>query len=361
LFDGVANDLISCNALDPFPEPRGTEHREWPAWVKESYGAPDAQPPGLVGRMGEEPYTEPTPRQKRKYHDFDPDDASIRLRSASGREAIAAYMPPDAFTQWADMFMDTLDYPAHYDATTLSLDNVPTQLNMQSPGWVALAEVVQESLQAGADDARYMLRLSERLRRAPDYPDLVLALGLFQGMHRPYLEKLEVALQFANLERRINLTQYRGGLAVLRGPFQQFNGFVLYATLLPLAIDHYEDAVAALPVTDLPGSRRTLMLGAITEAWNSFSNSRLLRTNFDDGTRMICAANQHLRYAKENRIIERLYGQVMDGQQTPLISRLLEYAKHEATVGSFLKTLSFWRSLRASLERQKNARGGRGL
>ena len=315
----------------------------------------------MVGRIGEEPYTEPTPRQKRIYHDFDPDDASIRLRSASVREVIDVYMPPEKFNQWVDLFMDTLDYPAHYEATRTALDNVPIQLNMRPPDKVATTAVVREYLSVEPSIARFALGVSEQLRRASDYPDLVLALGLFQGMYRPYLDNLYVALTYAELDYRISPDQYQNRISVLNGPFRQFNEFVLFATILPLTVLHYEDAVDQNSAQGLYQSQLNLMTDAITRAFETFTARRLLRTDFDDSTRMICPANQHLRYAKENKIIERIYGLVLDRQETPPIRTLLQYAKHTATVGSYLKTGNFWRVVRDSLEKEKNARGGAGL
>lgn len=356
MIDDVVTRLIANGTCELFDQPRGTPRPDWPEWAK-----PEGVP-GTVRFIGDEPYAEVTPRQKNTYHDFDPDSEIIRLRSASVRKAIANYVPSKAFAEWTtDHFMNSLDVPAYYYAVINSLECVPTQFNMRPPHRQASDEVVRKYLDRSPNVGRYALSLSRVLHDAPDYPDVVLTMALFQAAHKPFLANVEGGLYIAQLEGHINGEQLDNAMSVLRGPFMQFQNFVVHATLLPLVLLEYKRLTGNNPEAARLLTRREVMPIALHDAWQVFTQKRLLRRDFADGSRMICPANQHLAAAKEARLLETIYATVLDRRTETPVRNLLQHARIAALRGSYYKTAAFQRALHYAVNSQVDARGGRGL
>jgi hypothetical protein len=348
--------LITNGTCQSFDEPLGTPHPDWPDWAK-----PNGVP-GTVRFIGDQPYTEATPRQKRgTYHDFDPDGEVIRLRSASVRQAIPHYLPAEAFMEWTGHFLDSLDIPAYYYAVVNSLDRVPVQFNMRPAEKMAPDEVVRKYLDRSPQMARYALSRAHILHDAPDYPELVLTMALFQAAHKPFLDNVEGGLYLARLEGQIDDEQLDNATAVLRGPFKQFGDFLVYATLLPLVLLEYKDLTPHNPEAARLSTRRTVMPDAIQGAWDIFIWKRLLRRDFADGSRMICPANQYLAAIKKARLLETIYATVLDRRTETPVCNLLQYARVAALRGSFHKTSNFYRAIHKAVNSQVDVRGGKGL
>lgn len=359
MFTGVVNDLVTHGALKTHPKPKGVEHPEWPHWAKPQHRSGRARNLGCVEFIGDEPYTEPTPRQVENYRDISLDQEVIRLRSASVREAIDYYVPPLAFEAWLNFFVGSLDRPSHYDTLYNTLDHIPEQMNMRPPSRIAPAAVVRKYLDRGPDLARYVLSFSEHFRQAPNHPDILLTIAIYQAAHHCFLERVQGALHNSHRTRAISTEQWQNALHVFEHPLKQFDDFLIFATLLPLILLRRNEIIdSADPrATDATWAART----AITEGSALFLEKRLLRRNLSNGDRMICPANRHLRWSIQRRQFERLHTFVIANQSTAPVAALLGRTKKMALSGAFFRTANYWHFLGLGLEKNQNARGGKGL
>lgn len=358
-FDRIAERLVTNGDLASSAQPRGVPHPEWPSWAKSN--TPEGGCPGRVYFKGDEPYDEPTPRQVEIFHDFDPDSASIRLRTESVRDAIDAYMMPEDFDQWLNWYVQTIAVPAHFRTAQQSLDNITMQFNLRPPHLVAPDNIVHKYLGRGSNLARYILGFSTQLDEAAAYPAVVLALALYQGAHMAYINNLQGALEERRYQQQITWEELQNAQYVLEHPFNQFDTFVVYATLLPLILLCRKDLAMAEAARDNPAPELALTHQAIGEAWNIFIQRRLLRRDFDDGRQMICPANHHLLRSARAGHIQRIHEYIMRHAADPPMTRLLYEAHMAARNARQNRASQYLGNLGRELERNRDSRGGQGV
>lgn len=260
---------MASDVLDWFPKPRGQEHHEWPEWTKPQVSGRSRRL-GCSEFIGDEPYTEPTPRQLDAFKDFIPDDDTIRLKSASVREAIGEYMPDGLFfKEWLPLFTDLLDRPAYYLAVWGALERITHQFNLRPPELEASSAVVAKYLERGPNLARYVLSFAQNRIEARDHPELVVAMAMFQASHRCFIDGLTNHLQAARMQGRLSWDRWDVAYAVTDGPFRQFDDFMIFSTLFPLTL-HVRARLAAETDANTQNYQQ-LTTAAITEAWGIFT------------------------------------------------------------------------------------------
>lgn len=337
-----------------FGEPRGEPHTDWPSWTKQTHPTSE-QPriPGCSHYIGDPPYDEQTPRQIRLYNDFDitPDD--LRHKSATIREGISYYIPPEAFESWLGSFVRGLEWPSRQRVVRKSLENMYEQFNVGPEPKVYPEELVRDQLlQDDPGASRLYLMLSETRYKALQHPELVLALALYQGAHGAFLNGLKAVL---TLSKEASAEEIDNAQLLIDGPFQVFNTFVAYSVFLPLVILQHNEAIKE------HDSNADVTSQAISKAWEVFFKKRLLRTDFPGNGRMICPANQHFRHTKDKRLVERLHAFVVDNRQAPVVKALCDLAFQTTRSALTRSEYHYWRTQSQAIAREQNARGGKGL
>jgi len=359
LFFGLANNLVAGDTCKPHAVPLGQPHPDWPIWTKPVLADGKPRVLGCAEFVGDEPYDAPTPSQINDYHDFELSADDIRCKSNSVRAAIAAYLPSELFFgAWLPRYFTTfMDRPAHFWGTYRALESIPRQFNLREPWYLASAEMVETYLHKGSNMARDVLAYADTQSQARDHPELLLAMAMFQASHRCFIDQLNGRLEILHSEGLMTDEQRQISLAVTDGPFRQFDGFIIFATLLNLVLPEQSKLAAAEPSR----SYEAVTEKAIGRGWDSFIELQILRHDFDGGRRMICPANQHLRYAKESKALEGLFQFVCNNRDDPGIRHLLAKARQAATSGAYAKTQHYIARLRDQRDFSRNARGGLGL
>jgi hypothetical protein len=342
--------------LRSFEKPQGTPRPGWPDWVKESHPSGADRVPGCRHFLGDPEFDEPVPRQLLQFHDFEITPEDIRNKSIALREAIGRYLPPAEFEVFMGLFVDGYDLLGNQTNIRASLKNIYTQFNVREPKLGVFPEaIVRERLvDTEAEDLRTYLVLSDTRFRAVDYPELVVALALFQAAHVTYLKNLR-----AVAERSEASEEELGNMQLLFDThFRVFGEFLIYSVFMPLVILQHDDIIR-----EGETSGQEAMTRAISQAWEIFFRKRLLRTNFKStaGARMICPANHHLRHSRERRWIEGLYQFVVDNRHDPPMERLCDDSRIIVTQATHQPEYYYWDRQTRDLARAKHIRGGKGV
>lgn len=297
------------------------------------------------------------------YREIALDDAAIRFRSEVVREAVSRYVPAEPFKKWFDCFVKSLDIPAYYQETCQALDLMRKQFNLRPPEFSASEEVLRQCLEktSGLQPKiiRYALPLSQQLRQAYEYPDVLLTLGIFVASHKSFLSAVQHRLEEAYFQQQITADEWHNAQYVFEQPLRQFHEFAAFSTLLPLIMFKRSELAYATP----EASHNPLVLNtqAITEGWKLFMEQRMLRTDFDTGERMICPANRHLRHIMDEHMLEQAHTFVTSHQHLPAVRRLQDYGRKAAISGAYHKKSNYMYYLGKAILDSRDARGGRGL
>ncbi|HUS26270.1 MAG TPA: hypothetical protein VMY99_02900 [Nevskiaceae bacterium] len=230
------------------------------------------------------------------------------------------------FEEWLERFVANIHRHSHQAAIQDSFNRLIEQFNIRKPRLVAPDSLVRRLLDQPKSDPGIMrnaLILSEQRYKAADHPDLVLALAIYHAAHKPYLGGLVTALRRAHMHKEISTVEWQNACTVLDNPFDQFNDFIIYDTLLPLILLKREDILQA----NANLTPDEAMISAIPKGWQAFFENKLLRRNFTNGTIMNCPAFEHLHFAMRKRLLENIYTFIAAYRRTPLMSTLRAKAR----------------------------------
>jgi len=161
--------------------------------------------------------------------------------------------------------------------------------------------------------------LKDRSLTPVNYGELQAAISMYQ---MAYISFIRNALALVD-EREAQLGQVGHNIAtlVLKQSLHPLRESVMLAIFQNLVILNHQEKDAAKTVTAINE--------AIQSSWEDLFLANLLRTDMAD-TRMICPGNQVLRFAKDARIIEMLYGFVVEFKATERISQLIKATTYAA-------------------------------
>ncbi|HZM64016.1 MAG TPA: hypothetical protein VFB59_02685, partial [Candidatus Saccharimonadales bacterium] len=177
-------------------------------------------------------------------------------------------------------------------------------------------------------DLRFLLSISESLDQAPQHPDIVLVPALYQAAHLPFLNNLQTELFFFYFTGKITEEQWNNAEAVMEGPFEQFNGFLLLAPFLALTLMAYNEI--SKDAVSNPRHTQTMTEDALAWAGMTFIKSKLLMTRFSDTETAICPARQHIHHAIRSGLFIKLYRSIIANKDQPTIKKLLTIAQDSA-------------------------------
>ncbi len=315
---------------------------------------------GCAAFIGDMPYDPLTPRQKIAFpDDFPLGTKHMQIKTRSISEAIQWYIPIEMFDDWLGRFVTNIRWDAHRQSVLVSLQNLLVQMNLLPPSYQASRQATRQLLslsksEGGNPDVyRTALRVSDIRHTAMDHPEIVLALALYQGAFKPFLQQLELAVDRAPIPE-----QHKDiGRFVLNRSFDPFKSFVIYAVNLPLILLHREEALQAHPNAD----PEAVVHAAMYEAWNYIFKNDLLETTFADDSIMVCPAYRHLRGVQAGRFLERLYSFVLQHRDDQVVSSLCGEAERLAGLASYNGWYYYWGNRGRALVMRQLERGGQGV
>lgn len=271
----------------------------------------------------------------------------MSLKSASIRKAISIYMPEDAFATYLAYFSSHLHLPFYANALRDSLEEIRRQTRILP--YDKVIEDMQPYINQsdGEDNVREHLYKGAYMKRLTLYPQLATACAVFHAAHHMYIKELRNAFAGAS---DISIDESALAQGVLNtASFSQFHHFMLFSTVLPLAIHYYEqapedDACPHVADTRIAGRAQSQqrwnapvnnerMRHAITKAWDTLFEKKMLVRDFPEqlpeaqildgkivvvdgtiqtipaapATQMHCPARDHLRKTSKAETLERLY------------------------------------------------------
>lgn len=272
---------------------------------------------------GEQIYTASTPslqdarrHTKESFRPLPPD--VVRLKAASIRYGVDSYVGIDCYTEYVKAYF--LRNPALYSrALNRALGNILEQFNLCRPGRVASSELIRECLRDRTrqpEVTRVALALSDVRWEAVHFADVVVAMVLYQASLIQYLSDLENAIE---TNRSLHIYQVIDAYLIIQTSFKPFESFLIFPTLLPLAILARHDLSRSASNEE---TEEVLREKSISLAWKEFFKANLLQTNFPNGS-MICPASNHFWGVKDKGIVELFYRFVVEHRQDPFIAQLL--------------------------------------
>lgn len=373
-FENIIAGLVADGTLRTYDSLYGTPHPEWDESDKKDRtvgGAINKSLPGTVSHIGDEPYNGLTSERLRFTpfnHDgyqwkHKPVQRDMALKFTSVSRAINAYMPHEAFAAYLQDFAAHLDDPQHQASLKNTMKAIKRQCRLapvfvnEEPDGVLRSHRFNAMIEAGDGNqlrnrAHYSL-VKEHFAR---YPELTTALSIYHAAHAAYLMDL-----YAALEKTCNISEEErdNALHVIESTsFHQFEDFLIFQTLLPLAIhayDHADSLAAVYQHPSLPGAKvdaasvlsqgcthvgvdHERMRMAITTAWNILFDKNLLMRHFrDDGSsakpdevpyaKMVCPAHGHLKASMKAGLVESLYAGIVAQPNTHSVTRLIASAR----------------------------------
>jgi hypothetical protein len=203
---------------------------------------------------------------------------------------------------------------SHEAALDQALGNAASKIKRPSEdrhSLITMASILDKSTPQSHDETRKALGSTHTAQDAARFPEIVLAIMLYQAAHFTYLSQLQTAVDRSKIlspDEKDNVS------AVLKGDaFNQFNIFIIYETFLPLVLIARRDLESKFPTMADDELTRT----ATGNAWDSFFEKKILRTDFDEKivplkekgqpASMICPAHNHLHAAKERGTLEDIF------------------------------------------------------
>ena len=265
---------------------------------------------GTVWHIGDEPYWPLTSSEAAQDQEaqVNPDQLLKTAKSKSIQLAIEKYMPTERFNQYLSHFCDTIGEPSHTASLKSSLRSIRRQVNLY--GEVHTPKEIDKMIDKAtttANNLRAALPSSKVILELPEFPELCLSLGIFHAAHRSYLQQFEEAVA-----RNIHLTKderENAEFTLKTKSFRQFDDFLLFSTLMPLILHHYEsgkDSQAAIAPPGCPfshaGQPKTVISGAEPQGIVSNAMSKSV-----DHARVTSAINQAWETLFKKNIMRRDY------------------------------------------------------
>ncbi len=282
--------------------------------------------PMLVAHIGDEPYN--TLTTSGRYGTLNLTQKEISLKAASIRAAINRYMPREAFAAYLDYFQRHLDEPSHQIALENAFLDLKDQACITHEEEPTGKEYLHETIVEDLGNLRSELADSAIRQDIVHYPTLALSLAIYYAAHSTYVSQLKAA--FTHNGELPEQERENGIYTLSTKSFNQFNHFVLFGSLLPLILYHYEQSAPECPATQIEQRTAVSMGGeaapmmaeidqadhgrmrqAIQTAWKMFFDREVTThewRSLNNGPQtMTCPAHRHLKTSAEDGLIEHIY------------------------------------------------------
>ena len=370
-FESLITSLHEKGVFKSYDKPKGRA-RDTGHEFKTPHRDPKKNVLGTACHIGDEPYNVLTSNDVLLSKDVEPDQRDVSLKAGSIRQAINLYMPQDMFAAYVSHFFEEVKEGKHMQLVKDSLKEIQVQTG-NFRGRPSRREI-QQMLD---DDALHINNLRPELAKSSmtqdlgNYPELCLTLGVFHAAHQSYLDQFAQALERS--KDRLSDDELDNATFTLNSDsFNQFRHFLLFATLMPLILLKYDQAVAQKPkeqaaqcpfghgakpgqvVSDAEHEEKgiakhktdhTLMRQSIAQAWQTFFDKDLMRHEYDiDGKTpasdeekeisLTCPAKHLMQGSAKTEVLEHLYEDVVQNKQT--LTPMLERAQRtviKSTIG----------------------------
>lgn len=360
-FDGVVQELHNDGVFEDYDEPKGTAVAgDRNPRYKITHNRNHAKnTPGLRYHIGDQPNDvaiSSAVADVNSRNPLQPRQRELLDKTRSLQEAIKFYIPKDKFAHYVRYFSENLHLPENRELLQQSFANMAEQLGFVD-GYPAETKLDNDQLERfiGAvttqsrlekmDDmlanwaphllkfedgtpnyaaglrAATVLGMSKALYNAPEFPELLLSLAIFQAAHSGYRQEMQKAVDKAaigqgNLPPLISRDEHENATAVVQESLRQFDIFLIFSTLLPLIIMEHEK-LSKTPGLAMDEDAKTRQ--AITNGWADFFKGQLLRSDTlsnaaytskdyeSERLTMVCPAKPHLRAMQAEGMLEAIF------------------------------------------------------
>lgn len=365
-FDEIVRELHGNEVFKTYDEPKGpVVNADRDPRYKITHGHNHAKnEPGRRHHLGDQPFDGTVSgaffnTDAKTRNPMQPSQREILDKTRSIQEAIKKYVPQDKFVQYVRYFSENLHKPENAELVQQSFANMAEQLgfvaraseeftidNEQLDRFISLQTTQSRQEQMGdllkvrepnlpkfedgtpnhaiALRAIGVVGVSKNLRHAPEFPELLLSLAVFQAAHIGYRREMQNAVDRAaepqgDLPPLIDQDEHENATAVVQESLRQFDVFLIYSGLLPLILMEHEK-LSRTPGLSLDEDSQTRM--AITNGWQAFFKGQVLRSDTlsngapaskeyeSERLTSVCPAKPHLRGLQSDGMLEAIFSGV---------------------------------------------------